>query len=63
LTIRGEKEEALAHYREAARLKPGNALYQNDLGAALVGAGERVEALPHYQQAASLEPAQCAISK
>jgi protein O-mannosyl-transferase len=48
--------EAVDHYREAARLQPGNVSYLVNYGNSLTHAGRAAEALDPLERAASIEP-------
>ncbi len=56
LAGQGKAEEAIAHYREALRLKPGSANFHNNWGIVLAGQGKAEEAIAHYREAARLKP-------
>jgi len=43
-------EEAIAHCRKAIEIKPGSALANNTLGAALDGVGRSEEAIAAYKK-------------
>ena len=52
----GKLEEAVAEYREAIRLKPGDARAHGNLGVALSEQGKRDEALAEHRETIRLEP-------
>ncbi|MBT3295621.1 MAG: tetratricopeptide repeat protein [Verrucomicrobia bacterium] len=52
----GRPRDAVAHYREALRLKPDYAEAHYNWGVALEAAGQTQEAMVHYQQALQLKP-------
>ena len=56
LEKKGEIDAAIAHYREAIRLKPDFVLAQSNLGAALGRQGKFDEAISHLQEAIRLKP-------
>ena len=60
----GGPENAIAPYREAVRLKPGDARAHGDLGRVLLEAGQLDEAIKHCSEAARLDPksAEAAVS-
>ena len=49
-------EEAIDHYKEAIRIRPGFADAYNNLGIALVAEGKNEEAISHYKMAIGLNP-------
>jgi Flp pilus assembly protein TadD len=49
-------DEAVAEFREAARLEPSSASTQWHLGAALAFQGARDEAIEHLRRAVELDP-------
>ena len=53
---RGELEEAMAHYRQALRIRPNNEDAHFNLGVVLAGYGELEEAMEHYRKAFQLRP-------
>jgi protein O-mannosyl-transferase len=53
----GRPREAVAHYVEALRIKPGYADAHNNLGLALFRLGQVDEAIAHYTEAIRLKPA------
>jgi tetratricopeptide (TPR) repeat protein len=53
---KGEKEEAIAHYRKVLEIKPDDALAHNNLGLALAKKGQVNEALLSYRQAIKINP-------
>ena len=64
LLARGEKEEALACFREVLRLTGGDdAVGHMDLGDALFAAGRHEEAEAEYERGISLEPAVVAVAR
>jgi tetratricopeptide (TPR) repeat protein len=56
LVNNGKREEAVAEYREAARLAPKSALARERLGDTLYDLGRRSEALEAYRDAARIDP-------
>ena len=52
----GDKEQALVHYREAARLSPKTLVYRADLAKALAGTGKNGEAIEEFEAAVAIEP-------
>src|SRR2546429_8412784 len=52
----GHRDEAVAEYREAARLAPRSALPRERLGDAPYDLGRKAEALSSYRDAAALDP-------
>lgn len=56
LAALGRQPEALAHYAEAVRLKPGYADAQLNFGIALGQAGRLPEAISHLEEAVRLRP-------
>ena len=56
LAQQGKLPEALAHYREALRLRPTYVEAHTNLGIALAQQGKTVEALAHYTEALRLQP-------
>src|SRR5580658_8213338 len=52
----GRSAEALAAFREVARLEPKSADAYNNLGAALAASGHLAEAVVHLQRAVELRP-------
>jgi Tfp pilus assembly protein PilF len=56
LAGQGKFAEAMAHYREAARLKPDSAVAYYNLGIACEDQGNFAEALAQYQEAVRLKP-------
>jgi tetratricopeptide (TPR) repeat protein len=56
LFSQGRLAEAMAHYAEALRLKPGSAEAHNNLGLALFSQGKLTEAMAHYTEALRLKP-------
>src|SRR2546428_12700880 len=52
----GHSDEAVAEYREAARLAPRSALPRERLGDAQYDLGRQAEALPSYRDAAAVDP-------
>jgi Flp pilus assembly protein TadD len=52
----GRTEEALAHQREAARLRPGRPEVQAVVGLALSRAGHSAEAIGHFREAIRIKP-------
>ncbi|HET9754778.1 MAG TPA: tetratricopeptide repeat protein [Myxococcales bacterium] len=57
LVNNGHKDEAVAEYREAARLSPRSAHARERLGDTLYDLGRKDEALAAYRDAAAVEPA------
>ena len=55
LYVVGEAESAKAHYREAIRLYPGNALANLNLGALIAMEGEPAVALAHFDRALEID--------
>jgi tetratricopeptide (TPR) repeat protein len=58
---RGRIEEAIAHYQEALRLRPGYATAHNNLGLAFLERGRPVEAIAQYRKALGIEPENAAL--
>ena len=56
LAALGRQADALAHYAEAVRLKPGHADAQLNFGIALGQAGKLPEAISHLEEAVRLRP-------
>jgi tetratricopeptide (TPR) repeat protein len=56
LFSQGRLAEAMAHYDEALRLKPGYAEAHNNLGLALFSQGKLTEAMANYAEALRLKP-------
>ncbi len=56
LLRQGRVDEAIAHYREALRIKPGYEEAHDDLGTALLRQGRLGEAIEQYHQSLALEP-------
>jgi Flp pilus assembly protein TadD len=56
LAEQGRLEEAIGHYNEALRIKPGEAEVHNNLGNALVARGNFEEAIGHYYEALRIQP-------
>lgn len=56
LSARGEKRDALLHFRQAVRLKPDYFDGHNNLGLTLTQIGRPAEGLPHSEQAVRLNP-------
>ncbi len=52
----GDRELALAQYREAARLSPDTVNYRRDLAKALGALGRGPEAIPEYEAALRMQP-------
>jgi tetratricopeptide (TPR) repeat protein len=52
----GRVEEAMAHYREALRIKPDFAQAHNNLGTVLLRQGRASEAIAQFQEALRLRP-------
>jgi tetratricopeptide (TPR) repeat protein len=52
----GRTDEAIAHFREAIRVRPTYDLAHDDLGLALVKAGKLEEAISHFQEAIRIKP-------
>lgn len=57
LSARGEKRDALLHFRQAVRLKPDYFDGHNNLGLTLTQIGRPAEGLPHSEEAVRLNPA------
>jgi tetratricopeptide (TPR) repeat protein len=56
LTELGKTEEAISHYREVLRLRPGYALAHHNLGVILADQGRTNEAMNHYIAALKINP-------
>lgn len=56
LELGGRPDEAMAHFREALRLKPDYAEALNNMGQALETQGHIEEAIAHYQDALRVDP-------
>jgi protein O-mannosyl-transferase len=56
LAAEGRLDEAIKHYSEAVRIRPGYAEAHNNLGLALVRQGRIEEAIPHYTEALRFLP-------
>jgi tetratricopeptide (TPR) repeat protein len=56
LAAQGKNEEAVAHYKEALRIKPYFADTHSNLGNALVRQGKYQEAIDHFTKALRLRP-------
>jgi protein O-mannosyl-transferase len=56
LDKKGQTDEAIAHFQEAIRLKPGYADVHNNLGNTLLKKGQADEAIAHFQEAIRLKP-------
>jgi Flp pilus assembly protein TadD len=56
LAAEGRLDEAIVHYREAVRIRPGYAEAHNNLGLALARQGKIDDAIPHYTEAIRLLP-------
>ena len=52
----GQVDEALAHFRESARLEPESPAAQYNVGTTLLQSGELDEAVAHFEQALRLDP-------
>jgi tetratricopeptide (TPR) repeat protein len=52
----GDKDQALVHYREAARLSPKTLTYRADLAKALAAGGRNAEAIDEFEAAVAIEP-------
>jgi tetratricopeptide (TPR) repeat protein len=57
LVHKGQRQEAIAHFRQALRIKPDDGKAMNNLGNALVMNGELGEAIAQYRQALETNPA------
>ena len=57
LEAKGQFNEAIAHYREAVKIKPDVAQVQSNLGYALLQEGEVDEAIVHLQKTLQINPA------
>ncbi|HZP68155.1 MAG TPA: sulfotransferase [Rudaea sp.] len=55
-TLRGQAEAAVATMQRAAAARPGDALYRNTLGSALIAAGRYDEAIAVLREACALDP-------
>ena len=56
LDKKGQTDEAIGHFQEAIRLKPGYADAHNNLGNTLLKKGQADEAIGHFQEAIRLKP-------
>src|SRR5438034_5023452 len=56
LAQEGKLTEAIEHYRQALRIKPGYAIAHINWGVALAQQGKPAEAIEHYRQALQLKP-------
>jgi tetratricopeptide (TPR) repeat protein len=56
LASRGRYDEAMAHYGQALKIKPGDAEAQNNLGGSLASQGRFDEAIGHYRKALEAKP-------
>ncbi len=56
LAERGRRDDAIAHYAEAVRIKPDYALAQGNLGTLLAERGQLDEAIGHFQAALEVRP-------
>ena len=56
LTTKGQDEAAIAAWKEALEIDPGDARAQNHLGAALLQEGRLDEAITHLQKAVEVKP-------
>jgi tetratricopeptide (TPR) repeat protein len=56
LDKKGQTDEAIGHFQEAIRLKPGYADAHNNLGNALLKKARADEAISHFQEAIRLKP-------
>ena len=56
LAKNGQIDEAIRHYQEALRLKPGYAYAHNNLGTALRNKGQLDDAIRQFQEALRLKP-------
>ncbi|MGO8989998.1 MAG: tetratricopeptide repeat protein [bacterium] len=56
LAGQGKTQEAVAHYAEALRIKPGYAEAHNNLGVTLANQGKIQEAVAHYAEALRIKP-------
>ena len=52
----GRIDEAITHFKESIRLKPGHAITHNNLAMALYKKGEVDEAIGHLQRAVEIDP-------
>src|SRR5262249_38887546 len=56
LQMRGDLAGAIAQYREALRLQPGDAVAENALGGALLASGDFRGAISHLRAATKVRP-------
>jgi len=56
LSLRGQKDEALEHYREALRINPDFELAHINLGSALFSQGKKAESFAYYQSVLKAKP-------
>jgi len=54
---KGQTEEAIVQYREAARINPANSEVHNNLGLTLLQKGQAEEAIAHFREALRINPA------
>jgi spermidine synthase len=59
----GRFEEAIAEFRRALELDPGNSQVESDLGMTLAASGNLDEAIEHLEKALALEPDSTAIRR
>lgn len=52
----GRADEAIAHFEQALRLRPGHAQSESNLGDQLTRIGRAAEAIPHLERALALAP-------
>ncbi len=56
LSVEGQYDRAISHFRTALEINPRIADFHNNFGAALTFKGKYVEAIPYYLQAIKLNP-------